>query len=131
MSFNAVEQAFEVPIRDSGAKLVLLVLARHVNNDGQCWPSMKRISKLTGMSISSIKRKIRLLEESGLVRHRRRRKQDGEPDSNLYEMGVWLNLTLPMAQAEPLISHRNSNSISSSLMAQFDPYLKEEEEIKF
>lgn len=128
MSFDAVEWAFDRPVKDSGAKLVLLTLARHADAEGYCWPSMKRISKITGLSISTIKRKIRILEDAGLVDHRRRKKADGEPDSNLYCLGVGVTVTLPMGQGEPLISNLISHNNISLLKGQDEPYPVEDEE---
>lgn len=67
MSFQAMAWAVDLklPTRE---KFVLLMLANRTNHDtGRCDPSHKRIAEDCGMSVSSVKRAIQSLEDSGFL----------------------------------------------------------------
>lgn len=67
MSFQAMAWAvdLELPMKE---KFVLLMLANRTNHDtGRCDPSHKRLAKDCGMSQSTVKRAIVLLEQRGLL----------------------------------------------------------------
>lgn len=49
-------------------KVLLLVLASHADESGVAWPSNERLAATTGMSDRSVKRKLDVLEEKGLIR---------------------------------------------------------------
>lgn len=48
-------------------KVLLLVIASHADENGVAWPSNERLAATTGMDIRSVKRKLKLLEERGLI----------------------------------------------------------------
>lgn len=121
MSFELVEWAFDQKVDDSAAKLTLLAIARHADSDGKCWPSVKRISDITGLSASTIKRKLKVLEALGLVKHQRRKGDNGRNSSNIYTVGYRAMVTHTIGHSDPLISNRNQSLSSSILLGHGDP----------
>lgn len=83
MSYGAMDWAFEQPIKDAGEKFVLIAIAKHADENMQCYPSIARLAKLTGFSDSTVKLKLKALEKSGYLRVQRRTK-NGKTTSNLY-----------------------------------------------
>ncbi len=68
MSIAAIQWAFELELSDHTAKVVLLALADHYNDQSQCcWPSMPRLERYTGADKRTIQRAITRLEELGHV----------------------------------------------------------------
>ena len=96
MSFKLVESAFDAPVADPQAKLVLLAIARHADKRGSCYPSAARLMVVTGLSKASVYRKISYLEKHGFIRVTRRW-DTGKNTSNLYH--------LLLSQAETKVSH--------------------------
>ena len=59
---------YDLKIKDASAKLVLLVLADHFNEStGECFPSQQRIMDATSLSRATVIRKLKWLEEAGLI----------------------------------------------------------------
>lgn len=83
MSYEAMDWAFEQPIKDAGEKFVLIALAKHADDNMQCYPSIARLAKLTGFSASTVNLKLKALEKNGYLRVQRRTK-NGKKTSNLY-----------------------------------------------
>jgi len=54
-------------------KIMLIALADHVNDSGQCWPSIPRLMKLTGLSRQGAVDVLGRLEANGLIRCARQR----------------------------------------------------------
>lgn len=48
-------------------RLVLIALAYHADQEGVCWPSINRISSITGLSEATVIRCLTSLEQAGLV----------------------------------------------------------------
>ncbi len=46
---------------------VYVVLADHANDAHECWPSIRRISKLTGMTQQSVRNQLRVLKNYGII----------------------------------------------------------------
>jgi len=113
MSFKLVESAFDAPVADPQAKLVLLALARHADKRGSCYPSAARLMVVTGLSKASVYRKISYLEKHGFIRVTRRGK-DGKKTSNLYHLLLSHSET-KVSLCEPLTSQEPVNNISSNI----------------
>lgn len=62
------------------AKLVYTVLARHADKAGECYPSMKRLAKMAGISVRQASDGARELEKTGWLSHKRTGR------SNLYTL---------------------------------------------
>lgn len=68
MSFEVMAWAVKQAVPNSGAKLVLLLLANHTNgHTGQCNPSQALLAKECCMGISTLRRHLADLEQAGLI----------------------------------------------------------------
>ena len=120
MSFKLVERAFDAPVADPQAKLVLLAIARHADKRGSCYPSAARLMTVTGLSKASVYRKISYLEKHGFIRVTRRGK-DGKKTSNLYHLLLSQAETkqshseTKVSHTEPLTSQEPVNNISCNV----------------
>jgi DNA-binding transcriptional ArsR family regulator len=83
MSIAAMSWAFTQKLPPA-AKLVLLALADHSDDQGKCWPGVTGVSDKTGLSRRSVQRHIRDLESCGLIRTNARRDPSGRQVSSLY-----------------------------------------------
>lgn len=52
---------------DSSARLVLQVLCVHANDDGTCWPGVRRIASLSGLNKDTVGAAVRRLEGLGRI----------------------------------------------------------------
>jgi hypothetical protein len=73
MSIHLFSQAWKLKCPDPIAKLVLLKLADHANDDGVCWPSIDKIVKETQAGRSTVLRKISDFEDMGWLTRQRRK----------------------------------------------------------
>ena len=84
MSLNTLSWAWEQELPPT-QKLILISLADHANQDGECWSSIKRLAKFTGLSRAAVKNNIRKLEETGLVKREARTRENSKHNtSNKY-----------------------------------------------
>lgn len=73
MSIKALSWAWDYETKDALEKLVLLCVADHVNDSmGQAWPSVERICTMCGCSRSTALRKLKQLEEKGVITRQKR-----------------------------------------------------------
>ena len=74
MSIKALSWAWDYETKDALEKLVLLCVADHVNDSmgNQAWPSVERISSMCGCSRSTTLRKLKQLEEKGVIQRQKR-----------------------------------------------------------
>ena len=81
-------QAWALPIRGikGSPKAVLMYLANRYNEkEGYAWPSISRIAKDTCLSVSTVNRALRSLEQAGLIAIRKQQlAADGSEFSNRY-----------------------------------------------
>lgn len=68
------------------ATIVYLVLARHADKDGVCWPSLNTIGTEGKMSQRSVSNGIRALELAGLIAKENRTAKTGGDQSNRYTL---------------------------------------------
>lgn len=66
MSVKASTWAWDQTV-SGNAKLVLLALADHANDEGDCWPGIDAIALKTGFSRSTVKRLIKLLSDDDYI----------------------------------------------------------------
>jgi len=78
MSIHAIKWAWSKQCPSPTAKLVLVALADHANADGECWPTMKSVAELAGVSPRTVHDHIKALEDAGLLERIGRRKHRGE-----------------------------------------------------
>jgi DNA replication protein DnaD len=90
MSFQAMTWAVKQPL-PAYEKLTLLILANYTDSKHQCFPSAKRLSEDTGMSISQVRKCILTLIKRGAVKKRIRVTKHGH-SSNLYTLNVEIHV---------------------------------------
>jgi len=71
MSIDLMRTVYEKDV-EASMQRVLLVLADHANDDGQCWPSIGKIAWKLNISERTIMRALKSLEERGVVTVERR-----------------------------------------------------------
>lgn len=86
MSSEYLFKAIKADVGDAGEKLLLCILADIANEKGQCWPSIDYLTKCSHLSESTAHRKIKSLQDRGIIGIHRRRKAIGLNDSNLYQL---------------------------------------------
>lgn len=84
MSIRMMSAAWDLPI-PTGAKMVLLALCDHANDEGVCYPSQEGLAAKCSMSKRAVVTHLRWLEEHGLLRRERRQKTNVR-QSNLYHV---------------------------------------------
>lgn len=67
-------------------KSIALALANRANDSGTCWPSVKTLSADTGFHVSTVKRAIHSLKDSGHLKVESRSRKDGSQTSNRYTL---------------------------------------------
>ena len=88
MSVTAMAWAWKQDVSPTD-KLVLLALADHSDDDGQCWPGTAGISKKCHISQRTVFNSLARLESFNMVQRQHRKNGQGGLTSNLYR------LTLP------------------------------------
>lgn len=86
MSYKATAWAYELDL-PSPRKFVLVALADFADEAGSCYPGQERISRMTGLSASTVRRSIRDLEEDGLLESKPRF-EGGHRTSNRYRLNI-------------------------------------------
>ena len=71
MSFSVGKRVWAIPMPATD-KLVLLALAHYADDNGQCWPSLDKLGKDTGLHPKSVSRCIRRLKKRKLIETKRR-----------------------------------------------------------
>jgi len=71
MSFSIGKRVWAIPMPATD-KLVLLALAHYADDKGQCWPSLDKLGKDTGLHPKSVSRCIRRLKKRKLIETKRR-----------------------------------------------------------
>ena len=64
---EAINWAWQQELATIGQKIVLLCLANRANTSGQCWPSVARICKDTGLSDKGVRKILKELCDQGLI----------------------------------------------------------------
>lgn len=88
MSVQAITAAFAFDAPSSNAKLVLLALANYADEDGVCYPSVKRLATMTGLSDRSVRYALQALVDAGAMDRNHRRRADGSRTSDEYRLHI-------------------------------------------
>jgi len=67
MSFQATEWARSLPLHSISAKFTLMMIGSYAGTDGACFPSLNRLAEDTLQSVQTVRRRIRELEQLGLL----------------------------------------------------------------
>lgn len=76
MSLRAMSWAWEQETKSSGERLVLLALADHAGEDGECWPHSARLGEKCGLDRKTVQRHLTALDERGVIEKVSRRKRN-------------------------------------------------------
>lgn len=92
MSIDVMNRVFNLPterLSNPSHRLVLVILADHANEDGECWPKNSTVAAKAGLSVHRVKVIIRELEEHRLLeRGRQRKRPDGSLGSRMMRLTV-------------------------------------------
>ena len=94
MSVKALTWAFEQPISGND-KVVLLSLADHANDYGECWPSINRLSQRARVSVRTVQRCLAELENAKLIVRETRNDPNGRSTSNMYRLCISEQVRMP------------------------------------
>ena len=83
--------AWEQETKSSGERLVLLALADHAGEDGECWPHSARLGEKCALDRKTVQRHLTALDARGVIEKVNRRKR------NNGTLGGWL-YRLPIAE---------------------------------
>ena len=61
------EDGRKVRVPESSRRLMLLVLASRLNRQGRCWPTLRMLSKDSGLSLGQTQRAVQSLVDDGWV----------------------------------------------------------------
>lgn len=86
MSVFITSQVWAAELPNANAKLVLLALADIANHDGLCWPSMKTICRMCGLTENTARVHLAKLEELGILKIEPRTTESGRSTSNLFRI---------------------------------------------
>lgn len=73
---------------DCESKFLLLMLANYSDPEGVCYPSVRKLSRDTSLSESTVHRRIKWLLDQGLIKIEPRKSIQGDPQSNLYRLSI-------------------------------------------
>ncbi len=89
MSHKATAWAVEQTVGDATAKLLLITIAEAASiEEAECWPSIATLCRRVEASETTVKRKVRQLEELGLLTVTQRSRGNGSSTSNLYRLNM-------------------------------------------
>lgn len=88
MSVQAITAAFAFEAPSPNAKLVLLALANYADEEGICYPSVKKLVELTGLSERAVRYALQALVDAGAMDREQRRRADGTRTSDRYTLHI-------------------------------------------
>lgn len=87
MSFHAVEWALGLDGLKPVTKAVLVALCRH-ENGGQCFPSLSRLTKVSGFSRNTVITHLKILEAAGIITRIKKRMEDASYDVSITKINM-------------------------------------------
>lgn len=85
-------------------KIVVTALLLHRNQkSGACYPGIARISRLSSLSVRTVKRVISSLEKKGIIERKRRFTCFGDYDTNEYFLKGWCQADTTWCQDDPRV----------------------------
>ena len=88
MSVKIMSDVFENSKTVGNTRLVLLCLADCANDEGACWPSIRKIAQKANLSEPMTKKHLNALIATGVVRREEREDHSGRQTSNFYTVDV-------------------------------------------
>lgn len=103
MSVRASDWAWKQSTPSPSARLVLLALADHCDEDGFTYPTIKYLSTMCQLSPRSIQLHLTALQSAGLITKSLRIAPNGKPTSSLFQLSL-VKLVTPMKPASSMQS---------------------------
>lgn len=89
-----MDWALAQPIDDDSARIVLIVIANHINKaSGEAFPSRDAIAKTARKSLSTVKRKLKWLADNGFLIIESRQHENGRTMTHAYRMAMGEGVT--------------------------------------
>lgn len=88
MSWQATAWAVEQVVGPPARKLLLLILANYADEHGICWPSQETLASNTGMSLDTVQRQTKKLQEAGFLTISRPPKRRGQWQTFVYQLCI-------------------------------------------
>ena len=86
MSNKYITMAYNIPISTSSEKMVLVKLADNASDEGICFPSLKTITRHTGVKKTALTGALQVLEATGLITRVRKTRKNGANSSTEYHL---------------------------------------------
>lgn len=96
MSVKHMSRIWDSAPVEGTALLMLLAIADHANDDGQCWPRMERLAQKCRVSLRQARRLINQLQEQGHIETRR---GGGRGNYNMIQLKE--DIGVPVSTAKP------------------------------
>lgn len=87
MSYRALDWVLALECAPA-TKMVLVVLARHADREGKCWPNVNTIARMSGASSRTVRRALKTLQADGLITTEARYESHGRQTSNCYRLAL-------------------------------------------
>lgn len=127
MSIKATNWAWSLSLPPA-LKLILMALADEADDDGLCWPSVRRIARKAGVSERTVQRAIKKYGSSDLLRVSVRSRTDGSQASNFYHLALEFSpgrdgdeMSPPKNMADDKMSPRGGAQMSPQPVDQVSP----------
>jgi len=113
-TYILVHSKYKLQEIDAVGQSIFMWLCDHANQEGTCFPSISRLSKLCKKSKNTVKDRLKKLEKLGLIKKYIRKTDFGENKSNLYQIieNDWVPETKsrskndqPLSTTAGLVSH--------------------------
>lgn len=88
MSVRILSEVFEKSETSGNARLVLIALADCASDEGSCWPSLRKISKMSKVSSETARKYLHAFEAIGLLDVEERFDRKGRRTSNIYNINT-------------------------------------------
>lgn len=86
MSVHYMAKVWDTEFPNATRKLVALALADHASAEGICWPSIRTIGQMCGISETQVREHIAGLQEAGILEKKARTTDTGRQTSNLFRI---------------------------------------------
>ena len=84
MSYKAYDWVWTHEFGSPTAKLVMMALAKHADENGKSWPKVQTLAKFCGISSRTVQRQIKEFERAGLLTIQKEYRDDGGQTTNRY-----------------------------------------------
>lgn len=126
---NYLNAAFETVCPSKSCKLVLIVLANHANEKGECWPSVGRISRHTGLTDRGVQLALKDLNDKGFIEITRKTGRNSHylvkmtPEASSPPPPKQLHPTPEASSPKPSYNHHNKQTPIVPLNTKTQPLL--------